>query len=387
MLWLRGAARGAQRVQLQLLSRQVPAFQSGHTKRLLQGALLVQALTFFVSNVPDPSLQARMRDHWQYSWKGVVVEGRWWTLCTAHVHHKELEHLLTNAVSLCVSACLLQSVLRLADWALLMTSASLLSSSASLCWAYYRHGPCEAKVAVAFPGFGSQPQDWWSEVAAWLSSFSEFCYLRRIELKSGVPGQLTQRLTGPANDTLCNPSPSCPGCGVGMLVKAVVRAPTACGRCGALQAANSAMLTCDACGQGCCGTCVAALGLLPNVADLVRLYQPYEVWAEKSSRGSLGSSSIVQSIMAAAGCWTLHLLAMRHRGVVLLVVPAVCVCQPLHDAAILWRSSAGVVAEADTDDIAVAHLSGFAVGVVFYALRIARRDCSQLLCFPLARLR
>eukprot|EP00928_Gymnodinium_smaydae_P033707 TRINITY_DN24073_c0_g1_i1.p1 TRINITY_DN24073_c0_g1~~TRINITY_DN24073_c0_g1_i1.p1 ORF type:complete len:466 (+),score=87.04 TRINITY_DN24073_c0_g1_i1:185-1582(+) len=458
---LHGAASARSKlVRFEVLSSRSPIFQPGSARRLVGGLFLAQAGVFCLSNDWDPIARWCVRTHFQYSWQSVVVEGRWWTLLTANVHHADLDHLVSNCVQLGFGVCLLQGLLTGRDWTLLLLSTSLLSGLVSLCWTFRRYAPEEAREVVSrrcqSPPVSSgdavddaaREATSWQQLQCWRDSFSEFCFLRHTELLGGNPGLLTQGwpltpqprgvLDSSGASSAASPSASscqvgtgtvaasaaggrdCPLCGSsGALRKRVVADGAACGCCGAAQPAAAAWLACRSCSAGLCGRCVEALGVLgAGVAELVRLYRPYRVWHEESHRSSLGSSAVVQGVLAVAGAWSLHLLALGMRGLPLVAVPLCCSLQASYDSLELVRSlgcfsaswpldalapAAGAGAEEDggdesagvarsssaagrVADVSLSHLAGFAVGLAFYVLRVAPRATvggAGLLRFPL----
>lgn len=231
--------------------------------------------------------------------------------------------------------------------------------------------------------------EFWREAAQWLDAFNGYCYLRHIELKSGFPGRLTGTRQGgsmasgePLVDYEPAPPPLCPSCGGrAPMGKVKVTHECLCGRCGAPQLVHSALLRCRTCDLGLCGGCVEGLGLLGDVPDLVLLHRPYECWLDESCHGSLGSSAVVQGVLAAAGCWATQLLATGHRGAPLPAILACCALQPTYDALQLWLSP-----PSGENAVRVAHLSGFATGALFYLLCVAPRRRSPTVCFPFSLL-
>jgi len=367
----------------------MPLLRNVSSQRILSGLLISQVALFYMSNAPSFIIQACVKQNFECSWQSVAVEGRWWTLFTAHLHHNKFDHFLSNSLEICFGVVLLQKLLLPSGWVFLLLSSGAFSGLASLFWTYSQYAPAEASKVTAHLWPCEISSDWCNQVIKWNNVFNKFCELRCFELLSGTPGRLTREFWvdafGEEAIGILGVDPECPFCGKSnSMKKRVVKELCHCGGCQAVMPLHSALLTCQACQMGLCGHCLEAKGLIHEVAEVVRLFEPYELWDEQSTRRSLGSSSIAQSITAVVGSWALHLAYLRYRCASLLVLPAFCVLQPLYDTAVLVRARYGNAEAAKQMNVSLSHLAGFSFGTLFYVMHLSWRSRSSLVCFPFA---
>lgn len=262
-----------------------------------------------------------MSKHFVLSWENICIHRRWWAIWTAHVSHRDVEHLLCNVSSFVVLGWAFQEALSALMLAALLVAVPLAASAASLGSLLYVHGPAEAMaLCLQYPGL----------------DFHEFCYYRWRDLRGGLReaaapdhcrfselGIPTEKVTAPLRGELAD-----------------------------------------------------------DVPLLVAQYRAYDTWRTQASRGSLGLSGVVSSL---AGFGTLRLLHLRVRGVrhpalglglLLLLLPPGLELAELSGCGAAVSSTLRLApgrrqspgAEADDVD-AAGHLAGFACGALAYWCR------------------
>eukprot|EP00747_Dinoflagellata_sp_TGD_P184075 gnl/TRDRNA2_/TRDRNA2_39406_c0_seq1.p1 gnl/TRDRNA2_/TRDRNA2_39406_c0~~gnl/TRDRNA2_/TRDRNA2_39406_c0_seq1.p1 ORF type:complete len:337 (-),score=25.20 gnl/TRDRNA2_/TRDRNA2_39406_c0_seq1:51-1061(-) len=266
-----------------------------------------------------------MGAHFSLSWHNVSVHGHWWTLWTSHFSHQDVEHHACNTFLFAFFGWCLQGVLPVA-WLVgaFFMAVPFATSALSMSAVYYLYGPTEAKdLSRRYPGL----------------KWDKFCYLRWMELESGLNPPLTPHLCGFKELGIPNET-TVPVGGYD--------APTLVARC-----------------------------------------KEYEVWQEEAYQGKIGMSGLVNSFAGFGAAWLLHLglSGVRHPaicvGLIALVAPSVA------EISGLMGSNPGVKRDQeDSNEIGhfpslaeierlrgaarpdtIGHFSGFAAGVFVYMFR------------------
>lgn len=364
-----------------------PLFQRAAYGRFALGLLWIQLISFCFWQA-EP-LQQFLRAHSRCSWVNVVSEGRWWAAVTAHVCHRDFEHLATNLGLLLMPTFLLQCFLSSGAAVSLCLVAAAGSSAASLGYAYYVFAPREARQLGYHP---------WIEPLFTAVSPAPTCSRGHA-----------LRHCAPERSTACA-AHKCNACARGIFV-------------------GEMMQRCDACDYDICLDCSAKDGLErqpalrfhtfrnafdefcflreaelavgfdtmtsnqpyithPHVFQTAprldlreadALCQPYHMWWLQASRGSLGSSALASALSAVTALWLAELFVIGWRHPLLLLFPIAASVQPVADLARIAGElqdlkAVSIVVGPGGDADAVGHLAGGGVGAVAYiAARLWRR--------------
>lgn len=379
-----------------------PVFEKASYSRFAYGFLAAQLVLYGMFQVD--TLQSFMREHCRCSWRNVVSEGRWWSAISAHLCHRDLEHLAANLGTLLLPTFFLQGLLSSwSAWAVCVAAAAG-GSAGSLMYVYSVFSPEEARR------LGFSP---------WRAPL----YSNREKLQTCDKGHGLQLVTpGPktGSDVHC-----CDRC------RKELRALDLVHRCGdcdfdlcigcANAGANPALQFHhfkNAFDEFCFlrGT-ELAIGFDTmaserpyvthpeafNTAQRLDLREanemcrPYFEWWEQSTRGSMGSSAVALALSALCALWFAELAWKGWRHPLLLLYPPAAAVQPMTDIVQLCRawqklrhghgqagsafSGLGAVPDAEQSD-AAGHLSGGAVGALAYCV-LRRRGIQVAPLHPL----
>mmetsp|Transcript_85029 Transcript_85029/g.274845 ORF Transcript_85029/g.274845 Transcript_85029/m.274845 type:complete len:445 (-) Transcript_85029:9-1343(-) len=346
----------------------------------------------------DP-LKAFLRAHTQCSWRNVMADGRWWAGLTAHLCHRDIEHLATNLATLVVPSFLLQRILPWWGALAICGFATVASSMASLGFIYWAFAPAEPRR------LGLSPLDppRFADLAPALRCPSSHDLLPKGVGRDTATDMHTcdkcgREIHSPARTHRCDVCDYdlCPDCALDGDKQAALRFKRF------LSAFDEFCFLREA--ELCIGfdtmTSDKPFVTHPEVfqtasrlhpLDAAALCSPYMEWWRQSSRGSMGSSALAASLATACACWLGELACRGWRHPLLLIMPGAAALQIAVDLkctgdALMAVCDAGVGdasssrqampisdAVANAEEDSVGHLAGAAVGAVFYAVFLRRR--------------
>jgi len=373
--------------------------------RIVQLLLAIQFAGFAAWQVE--ALKPLLRANTQCSWHNVVSENRWWAAITAHVCHRTPEHFCTNLIWLAVPSFLLQASLPWWHFASLCGAAAVAGSFGDIVGIFWTYAPEEPLRLGLWPWTPPRFRD----LAPALRCPDSHDLDRQMV---GQPGRPIRCICDECGRGICQPEETyrCSVCDYDLCLE--------CAGKGEAEAISRVRLFRNAFDEFCFLREVElSLGvdsmlsdapfvthpeaLQPesrlHLADANRLVLPYLEWSRQAVRGSMGSSAIVQALMASCTCWLLHLARRGFRDPVLFIIPMAAGAQVLVDiweALRFWvfrqtnRSNAQKVDPVGTgqtpEEAFFGHLAGTMIGLLAYLVCFRRLFLTQPLRWPLAHM-